>query len=91
MSLRKTVRALKSNYWPSNGGDTFSLSTQEIEAGGSLEFKANLIYRVSSRTVKATQRNSVSKKKSNCNRNLSEIVTVMSRIGGPILQVSLVR
>jgi hypothetical protein len=33
----------------------------EAEAGGSLEFKAGLIYRVSSR--KATQRKPVSKKK----------------------------
>jgi hypothetical protein len=34
---------------------------QEAEAGGSLEFETSLIYRVSSRTAKATQRNPVSK------------------------------
>jgi hypothetical protein len=37
-------------------------STQEAEAGGSLEFKASLVYRASSRAARATQRNPVSKK-----------------------------
>jgi hypothetical protein len=37
----------------------FNPSTQEAEAG---EFKASLVYRVSSRTARATQRNPVSKK-----------------------------
>ena len=44
---------------------TFNPSTREAEAeaeaGRSLEFEASLVYRVSSRTVKAVQRNSVSK------------------------------
>jgi hypothetical protein len=35
---------------------SFNPSTQETEAGRS-ESKANLVYRVSSRTAKATQRN----------------------------------
>jgi hypothetical protein len=39
----------------------FNPSTQEAEAGRSLEFKASLDYRVSSRTAKATQRNPVLK------------------------------
>jgi hypothetical protein len=30
----------------------FSPTTQKAEAGGSLEFKASLVYRVSSRTTK---------------------------------------
>jgi hypothetical protein len=34
----------------------------ESETGGFSEFKASLVYRVSSRTARATQRNSVSKK-----------------------------
>jgi hypothetical protein len=38
---------------------TFDSSTWEAEFGGSLEFKASLVYRVSSRTVRATQRNPV--------------------------------
>lgn len=33
---------------------TFKPSIQEAEAGESLEFKANLVYRVSSRTARAT-------------------------------------
>lgn len=33
---------------------TFDLSTQEIEAGDSLEFEARLLYIVVSRTVRAT-------------------------------------
>jgi hypothetical protein len=39
----------------------FNPSTQEAEAGG-FEFKASLVYKVSSRTARATQRNPVSKK-----------------------------
>jgi hypothetical protein len=33
------------------------------------EFEASLVYRVSSRTARATQRNSVSKKQKNKNKN----------------------
>jgi hypothetical protein len=35
---------------------TFNLSTQEAEAGRSLEFKASLIHRASLRTARTTQR-----------------------------------
>ena len=42
--------------------------TQEVEADGSFEFKASLVYRESSRTSRATQRNSVSKTKPNQNK-----------------------
>jgi hypothetical protein len=41
----------------------FSPSTRESEAGGFLSSKASLVYRVSSRTARATQRNPVSKNK----------------------------
>jgi hypothetical protein len=41
---------------------TFDPSTQRPEVVES-EFKANLVYRVSSRTVRATQRNPALKKK----------------------------
>jgi hypothetical protein len=41
----------------------FNFSTQEAEVGRSLEFKASLLYRVNSRTAKATQRNPFSKRK----------------------------
>jgi hypothetical protein len=36
---------------------------REAEAGGFLSFKVSLVYRVSSRTARATQRKPVSKKK----------------------------
>jgi hypothetical protein len=39
----------------------FNPSTWEAEAGGS-EFEARLVYRVSSRTARATRRNPVSEK-----------------------------
>jgi hypothetical protein len=39
----------------------FSPSTREAEAGGFLEFEASLVYKVSSRTARAIQRNPVSK------------------------------
>jgi hypothetical protein len=45
---------------PGKGTRTFNPHTQEAESGGS-EFKANLVYRVSSRIAKAIQRNPVSK------------------------------
>jgi hypothetical protein len=41
--------------------DAFNLSTQEAEAGKSLEFQASLVYRVSSRIAKTIQRNPVTK------------------------------
>jgi hypothetical protein len=41
----------------------FDPSTREAEAGGFLEFEASLVYRVSSRTARATQRNPVLKNK----------------------------
>jgi hypothetical protein len=43
----------------------FNPSTQEAEVGGRLisEFQARLVYRVSSRTARAPQRNPVSEKK----------------------------
>jgi hypothetical protein len=41
----------------------FNPSTWEAEAGAFLEFEASLVYRVSSRTVVAIQRNPVSKNK----------------------------
>jgi hypothetical protein len=40
-------------------GHAFNPSTWEAEAGGFLEFKASLVYKVSSRTARATQRNPV--------------------------------
>ena len=40
---------------------TFNPSTQEAEAGNLCEFKASLIYIVSSKAARATQRNLVSK------------------------------
>jgi hypothetical protein len=41
----------------------FNPSTWEAEAGGFLESEATLVYRVSSRTARATQRNPVLEKK----------------------------
>jgi hypothetical protein len=40
---------------------TFNPSTREAEIGWISEFEASLVYRVSSRTARATQRNPVSK------------------------------
>jgi hypothetical protein len=45
----------------------FNPSTQEAEAGLS-EFKASLVYKVSSRTTRATQRNPVLKNKTKQNK-----------------------
>jgi hypothetical protein len=40
---------------------TLSLSIQEAGAGGSLEFRASLVYRANSRIARTTQRNPVLK------------------------------
>jgi hypothetical protein len=42
---------------------SFNPSTQEAEAGGFLSSRPALVYKVSSRTARATQRNPVSKNK----------------------------
>jgi hypothetical protein len=43
--------------------NAFNPSTWEAEAGRFLEFEGSLVYKVSSRTARATQRNPVSKSK----------------------------
>ena len=48
-------------------GCTISPNTQESEAVGSLKFKANLVYTVSSRIARATQRDFVSKNRTTTN------------------------
>jgi hypothetical protein len=40
---------------------TFNPSTQEAEAGSFSEFEASLVYKMSSRSARAIQRNPVSK------------------------------
>jgi hypothetical protein len=52
-------------YSPAVVALAFNPSTWEAEAGGFLKFKASLVYRVSSRTARATQRNPVSKNQKN--------------------------
>jgi hypothetical protein len=49
----------------------FNPSTREAEAGGflSLRFEASLVYKVSARTARATQRNPVSEKKKKTKKN----------------------
>jgi hypothetical protein len=50
-------------YWPGLVAHAFNPSTWEAEAGGFLSFDASLVYKVSSRTARAIQRNPVSKNK----------------------------
>jgi hypothetical protein len=54
---------LRALYWQGSGGAR--LSSQYLGGRGRriFEFEASLVYRVSSRTAKATQRNPVSKTK----------------------------
>jgi hypothetical protein len=53
---------LKKKKKPGVVAHTFNPSTREVEAGGSLSLRqASLVYRVSSRTTRATQRHPVSK------------------------------
>jgi hypothetical protein len=57
-----SLSALRSP-WPGVVAHVFNPSTREAEAGRFLEFEASLVYKVSSRADRATQRNPVSKKK----------------------------
>jgi hypothetical protein len=60
--LAQGVALLEGSLKPGVVAHTFNPSTWEAEAGGSLEFEASLVYKVSSRTARAIQRNPVSKK-----------------------------
>jgi hypothetical protein len=54
---------------------TFNPSTWEAERGRRIsEFKASLVYRVSSRTARATQRNKQTNKQSKANLSQKELV-----------------
>jgi hypothetical protein len=50
----------------------FEPSTQEAEAGWISEFEASLVYKVSSRTARAIQRNPVSKNQINKNKKTKQ-------------------
>jgi hypothetical protein len=58
----------------------FNPSTWEAEAGGFLSFQDSLVYKVSSRTAWALQRNPVSKKKKTKNKK-QKTTTTNSKIG----------
>ena len=53
----------------------FNPSTWEAEAGGFLEFEASLVYKVSSRTARATQGNPVSKSNKQKNKQTKKVKT----------------
>jgi hypothetical protein len=59
----------------------FNPSTREAEAGGSLEFEASLVYRVSSRTAGAIQRNPVSKNQKKKKKKENNCIVELSLIG----------
>ena len=66
----------------------FNPSTQEAEAGRSLEFEASLIYKASSRTARATEKPCLKNKQTNKQTNkqsdiLSFIYIFNVRIKGP--------
>jgi hypothetical protein len=50
----------------------------EAEAGGSLEFEDSLVYRMSSRTARITQRNPISKNKIKQNKTSQNIISFLS-------------
>jgi hypothetical protein len=73
MNIHQTVRGLKifikiKQVSQVVVAHTFSTSTQEAEAGGSLKFEASLVYRVSSRTARTIQENRVLKSKNKNNK-----------------------
>jgi hypothetical protein len=55
----------------------FNPITWEAEAGGFSEFKPSLVYKVSSRTARATQRNPVSKNKQKQQQQKNSILTLL--------------
>jgi hypothetical protein len=58
---KRNLVALEDRIKPGVVAHAFNPSTREAEAGGFLSSKASLVYKVSSRTAKAIQRNPVSK------------------------------
>jgi hypothetical protein len=77
VALRLRYNTIEKNYGKGKksksgcGGANFNPSTLEAEAGRFLSFEASLVYKVSSRTARATQRNPVSKnqKEKQTNKN----------------------
>jgi hypothetical protein len=80
---------VQTNFLPGEVAHTFNPSTQEAEAG---EFEVSLVYGVSSRIARATQRNPVSKEQNKTKQNkqtktqtdfLSPLLTVVHKITQP--------
>jgi hypothetical protein len=63
----------------------FNPSTWEAEAGKISEFQASLVYTVSSRTARTTQRNPVSKTNKQTNKHKKEGAGVYSSVVEPSL------
>jgi hypothetical protein len=66
----------------------FNPSTREAEAGGFSEFEASLVYRVSSRTARATQRSPVLKNKTRQNKTKQKFTFKKFTLRSPILILS---
>lgn len=58
----------------------FTSSTWEAEASESLEYEANLLYRVSFRTARATQKNHVLKNEQTKNNNNKCLLLRLSQV-----------
>ena len=56
-----------------HAGRVYNSSTCEVEAGGSLEFEASLVNRVSSSTMRATQRKPISNNDDDKNNDTNKI------------------
>jgi hypothetical protein len=65
LTKEKATRRKLKKEWPQPGvvAHAFNPSTREAEAGGFLSSEVSLVYRVSSRTARAIERNHVSKNK----------------------------
>jgi hypothetical protein len=67
-SVLKTNKQNKNKKPPGVVAHTFNLSTLEARGRRISEFEASMVYKVSSKTARATQRNPVSKNKTKQNK-----------------------
>jgi hypothetical protein len=61
-SYRALIPIIEKGHWDCTVAHAFTPSIWEAEGGGVSDFKDSLVHRVSSRTPRATHRNTISKK-----------------------------
>jgi hypothetical protein len=92
LTKEKATRRKLKKEWPQPGvvAHAFNPSTREAEAGGFLSSEVSLVYRVSSRTARAIERNPSSKKKKTKNKTKQEGMAKNPYVTHPVFPSPLV-